>query len=426
MILVTGPTGSGKSSTLYTSLNWVKSATNNIITIEDPIEYQLEGVNQVQINTKAGVTFAGGLRSILRQDPNIILVGEIRDQETAGIALEAAQTGHLLLSTLHTNDAPSTVSRLIDLGIEPFLVASAMIGILAQRLVQRCCPSCAVAQAPSDEIIEKLGGIDRLPANGKWLVRRGCEKCKKSGFRGRVAIHELLQVNDELRDLITRRAPEHEIRRAARAGGMRTLVEDGIAKAAQGLTTLEALLQVVSPDGATMPAEAWQRRDSEQSCSAKTERPGHRERDRLVQAQTNPRQMSPKQKARILVVEDDRTVTAVVKYFLELEGFEVAIAKDGLIGLEIAKRDIPDLIVTDVHMPGMDGIGMVRALRANAPTRSIAVLMLTSEESLNSETDALTAGADDYILKPVEPRRLAARVKALLARSSSRILAAAH
>lgn len=163
MILVTGPTGSGKSSTLYTSLNWLKSGTNNIITIEDPIEYQLEGVNQVQINTKAGVTFAGGLRSILRQDPNIIFVGEIRDQETAGIALEAAQTGHLLLSTLHTNDAPGTISRLVDLGIEPFLVASSVIGILAQRLVRRSCPACAVPQLPSGETIEKIGGPGRWP-----------------------------------------------------------------------------------------------------------------------------------------------------------------------------------------------------------------------------------------------------------------------
>jgi type IV pilus assembly protein PilB len=181
MILVTGPTGSGKSSTLYTALNWVKSPTTNIITVEDPIEYQLDGVNQVQINTKAGVTFAKGLRSILRQDPNIILVGEIRDQETAGIALEAAQTGHLLLSTLHTNDAPATVSRLFDLGIEPFLVASALIGILAQRLVQRNCPFCSVPQLPSAETLMKLGGV-ALPTDAKWLIGRGCQKCMQAGF----------------------------------------------------------------------------------------------------------------------------------------------------------------------------------------------------------------------------------------------------
>src|ERR1700722_9565894 len=255
MILVTGPTGSGKSSTLYTSLNSVKSPTNNIITIEDPVEYHLDGVNQVQINTKAGVTFAEGLRSILRQDPNIIFVGEIRDQETADIALQAAQTGHLLLSTLHTNDAPATVTRLLDLGVEPFLVASALIGFLSQRLVRRTCLICAVPQVPTAEVVEKLGGLDRLPAEAKWLAGRGCEKCEQSGFKGRLAIHELLVVNDELRELISRRAPEHEIRRAARAAGMRTLIEDGITKAAQGLTTLAAVLKVVKRDDAAVNDE---------------------------------------------------------------------------------------------------------------------------------------------------------------------------
>ena len=234
----------------------MKSPTKNIITVEDPIEYQLDGVNQVQINAKAGMTFAGGLRSILRQDPNIILVGEIRDQETASIAFEAAQTGHLLLSTLHTNDAPSTVSRLLDLGVEPFFVAAALSGVLAQRLVRRPCQACAVPQAPSDEVLKKLGGVDQLPANGHWVAARGCPECKQTGYKGRVAIHELLLVNNELRDLIGRRASEHEMRRAARAGGMRTMLEDGIAKAAQGLTTLEALLDSVAPEEAIKPVSA--------------------------------------------------------------------------------------------------------------------------------------------------------------------------
>ncbi len=396
MILVTGPTGSGKSSTLYTSLNWLKSGTNNIITIEDPIEYQLEGVNQVQINTKAGVTFAGGLRSILRQDPNIIFVGEIRDQETAGIALEAAQTGHLLLSTLHTNDAPGTISRLVDLGVEPFLVASSVIGILAQRLVRRCCPACAVPQVPSAEAIEKIGGHERLPSDGHWRAGRGCEKCGQTGFKGRMGIHELLQVTDELRELITRRAPEHEIRMAARAGGMRTLLEDGIAKAAQGLTTLEAVLKVAAPDDSPVAESVSDNIPAPNDVSREAGR------------------------ARVLIVEDDRTITAVVKYFLELEGFEVVIATDGLVGLETAKRNPPQAIVTDLNMPGMDGMAMVKALRADVLTHDIPILMLTSEESVDSETLALSLGADDYIHKPVEPRRLAARVKALLARSKTR------
>jgi type IV pilus assembly protein PilB len=418
MILVTGPTGSGKSSTLYTALNWVKAPTLNIITVEDPIEYQLDGVNQVQINTKAGVTFAKGLRSILRQDPNIILVGEIRDQETAGIALEAAQTGHLLLSTLHTNDAPATVSRLFDLGIEPFLVASALIGILAQRLIQRNCAFCAVPQLPGAEALKKLGGLEQLPPDAKWLAGRGCDKCMQSGFKGRLAVHELLQVNDELRALITARAPEHELRRAARAAGMRTLIEDAIAKAAQGLTTLEAILQVVSPDDTTAP-------ESEAVPAGETPREIELERGTADSVGSTGNAVAERvgEKERVLIVEDNRTITSVVKYFLELEGFEVLLAEDGLIGLNTAKLERPDVIVTDVNMPGMDGIAMVRALRADPLTRDVAILMLTSEDSLDSETRALSAGADDYILKPVEPRRLAARVKALLVRAKGRQLA---
>lgn len=417
MILVTGPTGSGKSSTLYTALNWVKSPTTNIITVEDPIEYQLEGVNQVQINPKAGVTFAKGLRSILRQDPNIILVGEIRDEETAGIALEAAQTGHLLLSTVHTNDAPATVSRLFDLGIEPFLVASALIGILAQRLVQRNCPFCAVPQAPSAAAVKKIGGWKILPPDAKWLAGPGCEKCMQRGFKGRLAVHELLQVNDELRALITARAPEHELRRAARAAGMRTLIEDAIAKAARGLTTLEAILQVVSPDDASVLATEETRASElappqESGLAGKSSRAAESTKSTIVKRDG--------EKERVLVVEDDRTIISVVKYFLEQEGFEVVVARDGLIGLEAAKRELPQVIVTDCDMPGMDGVAMVRALRADARTQDIFILMLTSGDSADGETRALEAGADDYILKPVEPRRLVARVRALLARSRGR------
>ncbi|HMB81297.1 MAG TPA: ATPase, T2SS/T4P/T4SS family, partial [Vicinamibacterales bacterium] len=246
MILVTGPTGSGKTSTLYTALNSIKSSTNNIITLEDPIEMQIPGVNQMQINARAGVTFASGLRSILRQDPNVILVGEIRDQETADIALGAAQTGHLLLSTLHTNDATATITRLFDLGIQPFLIASSLLGIVAQRLVRRPCPACAAPQPPSAEAIERIGGASRLPPDGAWVAGRGCDQCEQTGLKGRVAIHEVLAVSDEIRDLISSRAADHVLKRAAIRAGMRTLLEDGIDKAARGLTTLDEVLRVVS------------------------------------------------------------------------------------------------------------------------------------------------------------------------------------
>jgi type IV pilus assembly protein PilB len=443
MILVTGPTGSGKSSTLYTALNWVKSPTKNIITVEDPIEYQLDGVNQVQINTKAGVTFAAGLRSILRQDPNIILVGEIRDQETAGIALEAAQTGHLLLSTLHTNDAPGTISRLLDLGIEPFLIASAVIGILAQRLVRSPCTSCSVSQLPSADAIEKAGGASRLPADANWVVGRGCAECRQTGSKGRIAIHELLVVSDEMRELISTRASEHAIRKAARIAGMRTLLEDGIVKAAQGLTTLEDVVRVVAADDAAGHKEEATKPEGVSGPSLRGHTSPHTGEDREPEAKPGSvivpmevgldaeglpamiadRADQPSEcqgKKRVLVVEDSTTIASVVKYFLELEGFEVLVAKDGNLGLEAAKRDQPDVIVTDYNMPGMDGMGMVKALRADSATRGIAVLMLTSEDSIEKETEALEAGVDDYILKPVEPRRLAARVKSVLARSQKR------
>jgi type II secretory ATPase GspE/PulE/Tfp pilus assembly ATPase PilB-like protein/ActR/RegA family two-component response regulator len=424
LVLVTGPTGSGKTSTLYTALKSIKSSSNNIITLEDPIELQLPGVNQIQINAKAGLTFTTGLRSILRQDPNVILVGEIRDHETADIALQAAQTGHLLLSTLHTNDAPSTLTRLFDLGIQPFLVASSILGIVAQRLVRRPCPACAVAERPSDETIERAGGAARLPANGQWVAAKGCPACLDTGYKGRIAIHEILDVNDEVRALIAERAPEQVIKKAGRRGGMRTLFEDGVEKASQGLTTLDEVLRTVSLDEAD---EAPRRKRDAAIAAAVESLAAAAAAAAPMAAAPAPVDAAPPAAAapnaidagrpRVLVVEDSPTVSSVVKYFLELEGFEVLLAADGEIGLETARREHPRVIVSDVSMPRMTGIEMVRALRGDAATADIRILMLTSEGSIESETDGLAAGADDYILKPVEPRRLSARVKALLARA---------
>jgi type IV pilus assembly protein PilB len=396
MVLVTGPTGSGKSSTLYTSLNSIKSSTNNIITLEDPIEVQVTGVNQMQVNARAGVTFASGLRSILRQDPNVILVGEIRDQETADIALGAAQTGHLLLSTLHTNDATATITRLFDLGIQPFLIAASLVGIVAQRLVRRPCPACLTPQQPSAELIEKAGGPSRLPAGARWVAGVGCDKCAQSGMKGRIAIHEVMAVNDEVRELISSRAAEHVIRKAAIRGGMRTLLEDGVDKAARGLTTLDEVLRVVSSGDASGRVAV---------------------KPPVVVAPMAESTPAAAPGGKVLVVEDSPTIMSVIKYFLEIEGFEVFSAENGLLGLEMAFKERPDVIVSDVMMPGMGGVDMVKALRADPQMKNVRILMLTSESSVEAEAEGLSAGADDYILKPVEPRRLAARVKALQARS---------
>ena len=411
MILVTGPTGSGKTQTLYTALNSIKSSTNNMITLEDPIEMQIPGVNQMQMNPRAGVTFATGLRSVLRQDPNVILVGEIRDQETADIALGAAQTGHLLLSTLHTNDATATITRLFDLGIQPFLISSSLLGIVAQRLVRRPCPACAVPQHPSADTIEKVGGASRLPSDGKWLGGPGCDRCGRTGFKGRIAIHEVLAISDEIRDLISSRAAEHVMKKAAKKAGMRSLLEDGIDKAAQGLTTLDEVLRVVSRAEATDRAAVTPPPEEPKTRSTVTMPAGTTPARDPIDA--DPGTL----RGRVLVVEDSPTISSVVKYFLELEGFEVVVAEDGLLGLEMAFRERPDVIVSDVNMPGMDGVAMVKALRSDARTSGIRIMMLTSESSVEREAEGLAAGADDYILKPVEPRRLAARVKALRARS---------
>jgi PleD family two-component response regulator len=234
----------------------------------------------------------------------------------------------------------------------------------------------------------------------------------------------LLVVNDELRELISRRAPEHEIRRAARTAGMRTLIEDGIAKAAQGLTTLEAVLKVIKLDDAAANDETEDAAPHDHASTSREEAPETADKSAPMAAEIHGVKGS-KKKERVLIVEDDRTITSVVKYFLELEGFEVVVAENGLIGLKAAKRELPRVIVTDCNMPGMDGVAMVTALRADARTRDISILMLTSGDGVDDETRALAAGADDYILKPVEPRRLVARIKTLLARSKRKQLTGA-
>jgi type IV pilus assembly protein PilB len=244
MILVVGPTGSGKTTTLCSALTTLRSERINIVTIEDPIEYQLPGINQTQVSDKVKLTFASALRSILRQDPDVILVGEVRDQETARIAMQAAQTGHLVLTTLHTDDAPSAVTRLVDIGIEPYIVASATIGIVAQRLVRRLCSSCRVPCVLPTDDLRTLRVTDG--AGRDFHRAEGCDRCHQTGYRGRLGIYEVMPVSDKLRRLIAQRAPEATIRDAALSAGMFSLAEDGLDKVKAGVTTAEELLRVVT------------------------------------------------------------------------------------------------------------------------------------------------------------------------------------
>ncbi|RUM30038.1 MAG: type II secretion system protein GspE [Aquifex sp.] len=242
IVLVTGPTGAGKSTTLYAMLLHIRNPKRNIITIEDPVEYQVKGISQIQVNPKVGLTFAQGLRAILRQDPDVIMVGEIRDPETAEVAVQAALTGHLVLSTVHTNDAPSAITRLKDIGIEPFLIASSVEGVIAQRLVRKICPHCKEPYKPDKEELKEL----ELPEGDYTFYRgRGCGHCLGTGYKGRTGIFEVLELDEELKKLINHTQDSNDIRNEAKKKGFKTMLEDGIEKILKGITTSSEVLSVV-------------------------------------------------------------------------------------------------------------------------------------------------------------------------------------
>jgi type IV pilus assembly protein PilB len=246
-LLVTGPTGSGKSTTLYAGMAQINRPEINIITVEDPVEYRLTGVNQVQINVRAGLTFAAALRSILRSDPDVVMVGEIRDGETAKIAIEAALTGHFVLSTLHTNDAPSAITRLTEMGVEPFLTGAAVSGVLAQRLARKLCTHCCEMYTPSMDELLKARVSPEVAAASDGMVfyrKRGCPRCGQTGYKGRIGVYQLLVMTEEMAQLAVSKASREEIERAALGAGMRMLWDDGITKVASGLTTIEELARV--------------------------------------------------------------------------------------------------------------------------------------------------------------------------------------
>ncbi len=247
IVLVTGPTGSGKTTTLYGALSRINTIDKNIITIEDPVEIQLPGIGQIEVNPKIGLTFAGGLRSILRQDPTVVLVGEIRDLETAEIAIQASLTGHLVFSTLHTNDAPSAITRLVDMGVERFLVGSSLVAALAQRLVRVLCTLCREPYQPTRADLDEIG-IRSLPADAQVYRPGGCPECNHAGYRGRLGIFELMLIDDSIRDLITQNVDAKTIKRAAIRSGMRTLRDDGAAKVLRGVTSIAEVLRVTEEE----------------------------------------------------------------------------------------------------------------------------------------------------------------------------------
>ena len=440
IVLVTGPTGSGKTTTLYSMLRSVQARGVNIVTVEDPVEYRLQGIVQVQVNEKAGLTFPAALRSILRQDPDVILVGEIRDKETANIAIQASLTGHLVLSTLHTNDAASSVTRLVDIGIESYKIAAALKGVVAQRLMRRLCSHCrelAVGQVP-----------DRLkrwfPDQGSLYRPTGCAECSMTGYRGRLAIEEVLQANDEVERRIAGNETVERIADAARETGMRSLWESGVQHVRQGETTIEELLRVLEApmEQPTRPAQQSRTTTSEvavqedgrasstsvdeEGPSAKP--PAPRRSGTRHSAPTSftgdsfelvddSKSKRPAAK-RVLLVEDEESLRRVMKDLLEREGFVVYEAGDGVIALDEIDRLAPDLVVLDLNLPRLDGYGVLSHLRARPATQKLPVIVLTAKGDEDSEVRVFEYGASDYLTKPFRGRALSARIHSLLDRKA--------
>ncbi len=423
IVLVTGPTGSGKSTTLYAALNRIRSTTNNILTIEDPIEYMLDGINQVQVNEKAGVTFATALRSFLRQDPDVILVGEIRDRDTASTAIQAAQTGHLVLSTLHTNDTFNAITRLGDMGIKTFKVVDALQGIVAQRLVRRLCDDCK-EEVPQDKIDIKLrNAMKSLGYSPKTYQSRGCEKCHFSGYSGRIGVYEILILDDYLKDLFNKGNTLQEIRINARKQGFRNLFEDAVSLIAEGITDYPEILRVIQPSlQQEAPGESKTRGQTppevQQPKQPQKETPQSvpKEETPKKQSDTPPEQENDQKD--ILVVDDYRLTRMIInKYVNKIDQWKVREAENGKQALEQVKKAPPDVIILDIMMPEMDGYEFLQHLRANEEWQNIPVLILTALNTTENEVKVLDMGADDFITKPIERDILMARLKRIFRQS---------
>ena len=440
LVLITGPTGSGKTSTLYSAVCQVRTPDRNIVTLEDPIEMQLRGVNQVQVNERAGLTFATGLRSILRQDPDVVLVGEVRDSDTAELAMRASLTGHLVFTTLHTNDAASAVTRLVDMGVEPFLIASSLAMVIAQRLVRVPCPGCAAPYTPSPRTLVLLGLADEDLVGGSALRGRGCDDCGHTGYHGRVAIFEVLPVDAAMREVLTSRATESAIRVAARGSGVMSMRADGIAKAMRGETTFEEVLRVTHVDATSAEQCARCDRDLEDGmafcpwCATSVADSGCTSCHRKVDPEWRvcPWCRTPNiaaglpldlpavhsgRRAQVLVVDDDDSVLAFAHAAL-VDVAEVITARTAEEGMRVVATRTVDAVVIDIALPDLSGLEMTRLLRSDTHTALIPVVLLTGTDNAALRLEASHAGAEAYLTKPVEPGELAMTLTALIESAS--------
>src|SRR6266576_2065456 len=429
ILLVTGPTGSGKTTTLYSAINQIKGEGVNIVTVEDPVEYRMQGIVQVQVQEKAGLTFAAALRSILRQDPNVVLVGEIRDKETAQIAVQASLTGHLVLSTLHTNDAANAVTRLVDIGVESYKIAASLRGVVAQRLMRKLCPTCKEVwmEAPPER-------LRRWIPKGTPLYRAaGCPDCAMTGYRGRFSILKILTMGPELERRIAAGEAADRISEAAKRGGMKSLWDSGLAHVMRGESTLDELTRVVDipeEDEHPPPAEKAPARVSgaaRLSGGAAALRfteppepaaPVSTHFD-LLEEQAPPARRSGahgEPASKVLLVDDEDSLRKVMKDLLERDGYVVTEARDGVQALDQVDRVGPDIIVLDLNLPGLDGYGVLSHLRSRPATADIPVIVLTAKSDEDNEVRVFELGADDFLTKPFRARALSARLEAVLGR----------
>ena len=459
IVLVTGPTGSGKTTTLYAALQDLNTGDVNIMTVEDPVEYELIGVTQIQVETRRGVTFASALRAILRQDPDIILLGEIRDAETSEIAVQAAQTGHLVLATLHTNEALGVVSRLQDLGLPPASIADSVCGMVAQRLLRKVCPDCV--ETIDGELTEEEAVLAERYGFAPPVRAVGCAMCDDIGYRGRRPVIETALPSPELRQMILDGAGIDSLRQQAVADGMHTLQEAALDLVRQGITTLQdidralgesarvtglttefslppdldaaavptgpagapaippppatpsdpAAPHAVSPDPAIPPTAAASGTDLARALAAPPARStGEASEDRADEA------------VRVLLADDDPIIRQIARTMLVKDGFAVLEVEDGVAALERLNSDHPDdhvdLMISDLDMPRLNGYDLLRLARATPRTAALPIVVLTGEEEPETEAKLIEEGADDYIRKPIDPVRFLARVKAVLRRAT--------
>lgn len=427
LVLVTGPTGSGKTSTLYTLLHHLATTERKLITVEDPIEYELDGVVQSQVNERAGYTLNRALRTMLRQDPDVLMVGEIRDPETAELALHASLTGHMVLATLHTNDAPSAVVRLAELGMPGYLIASSLALVMAQRLVRVVCTECA---RPA-EVTERHRNRLMLGSETGFVEGAGCKACHHTGYRGRTGVYEVLNVSGQVREMIADGASTDALAQAAKAAGLRGLREDALRKAAMQVTTLDEVLRV-TPDAASStghcpvcakPAEAdysvcpWCAADLRPLECASCDRaldpawiacPGCGEpvgRD-SGEATSKPR---------VLVVDDDDNVRQALAAMLA-DDFDVLMAGTGEAALAAVHTSRFDAAVIDKGLPDMDGYAVTREIRSRPTVRDLPIMIITGFDDPETEMEGLRAGADDWLAKPVDLEVLIARLTRLVTR----------